>query len=121
MAGEQWTVLQEFAEMPATQETRAALLATVSIPRLLELLQDGQRMDVLCKCLEKIFGSADADSRLILKSQDGTRMLPLGLRHPDQLVRRATVRMIAGLVECDEDLAWLREQVTDLQDTFACT
>eukprot|EP00802_Teleaulax_amphioxeia_P015853 Tamp_15953.p1 GENE.Tamp_15953~~Tamp_15953.p1 ORF type:complete len:494 (+),score=134.77 Tamp_15953:125-1483(+) len=67
-------------------------------------------MDVLCKCLEKVLGSAEEDSRLYLKSEDGARMLPLGLGHPDELVRRTSVRVATSLVECDEDIAWLHEQ-----------
>ena len=97
--------------MPASPETRAALLAVVPLARLLELLRIGGRMDVLCKCLEKVLGSAEEDSRLYLKSEDGARMLPLGLGHPDELVRRTSVRVATSLVECDEDIAWLHEQV----------
>mmetsp|Transcript_65763 Transcript_65763/g.106609 ORF Transcript_65763/g.106609 Transcript_65763/m.106609 type:complete len:495 (+) Transcript_65763:132-1616(+) len=110
MAGEEWTTLTDFAVLPATSESRAALLAVVPLPRLLVLLSEGARMEVLCKCLEKILGSSDADSRQILKSNDGARMLPLGLGHPDELVRRTSVQVVAGLVGCDEDIAWLQEQ-----------
>ena len=43
---------------------------------LLELLQaNGARMDVLCKCLEKLLCAEDADSRQILRGPDGARML----------------------------------------------
>lgn len=111
MAQEEWEVLSDFAAMPATAESRAALLTVVPLPRLLELLQAGGRMDILVKCLEKVLGSAEADSRQMLKSDDGARMLPLGMGHPDELVRRTAVRVAAGLVHCDEDIAWLQEQV----------
>jgi hypothetical protein len=111
MAQEEWAVLADFAALPATPESRAALLAVVPLARLLELLQAGARMDLLVKCLEKMLGSEDADSRQILKSDDGSRMLPLGIGHPDELVRRTAVRVAAGLVNSDEDIAWLQEQV----------
>lgn len=114
MAGEEWTTLSDFAVLPATSESRAALLAVVPLPRLLVLLSEGARMEVLCKCLEKILGSSDSDSRQILKSNDGARMLPLGLGHPDELVRRTSVQVVAGLVGCDEDIAWLQEKVPTL-------
>lgn len=97
----------------------AALLAVVPLPRLLELMQAGARMDVLCKCFDKIIGSSEADSRQILKSNDGARMLPLGLGHPDELVRRTSVKVVAGLVECDEDIAWLQGQVHTLRSSAA--
>lgn len=111
MAGEEWTHLVDFAALPATPESRAALLAVVPLPRLFALLQDGARMDVLCRVLEKVLGSSEEDSRQILKGNAGERMLPLGLGHPDELVRRTSVRVAAGLLESDKDLAWLREQV----------
>ena len=68
-------------------------------------------MDVLCKCLEKVLGSAEEDSRLYLKSEEGARLLPLGIGHPDELVRQTSVRMATSLAECDEDIAWLHAQV----------
>jgi hypothetical protein len=68
-------------------------------------------MDVLCKCLEKVLGSAEEDSRLYLKSEDGARLLPLGIGHPDELVRQTSVRVATSLAECDEDIAWLHAQV----------
>ena len=121
MAQEEWAVLSDFAALPATPESRAALLAVVPLPRLLELLQaGGTRMDVLVKCLEKLLGSSEADSRQILKSDDGARMLPLGLGHPDDLVRRTSVRVAAGLVHCDEDIAWLQEQVRREEGRKGC-
>ena len=102
---------QDFAAVPASPESRAALLAIVPLARLLELLQVGGRMDVLCKCLEKVLGSAEEDSRLYLKSGDGARLLPLGIGHPDELVRQTSVRVATSLAECDEDIAWLHAQV----------
>jgi hypothetical protein len=107
MAGDEWTMIADFAAMPVTEETRSALLAKVPLQRLLEMLAAGGRMDILCQCLEKVLGSAEADSRRILKSEDGARLLPRGLGHPDELVRLTSVRVAAGLVDSDEDLAWL--------------
>ena len=110
MAGEEWAVLADFATLPASPESRAALLGAVPLPRLLELLQaNGARMDVLCKCLEKLLCAEDADSRQILRGPDGARMLPIGFGHPDERVRLFCVRVVGGLVSCDEDIKWLED------------
>eukprot|EP00960_Hanusia_phi_P031640 749404-Hanusia_phi.AAC.3 len=101
--------LQDFDRLPATAESKAALLAVAPLPKLLELLNDSNHVELVSKCLNKLFSESSREDLDTLKQQ-GSDLFPLGLQHPSEVVRKSTIKLVEKLMGEEADLLWLQER-----------
>ncbi|EKX47942.1 26S proteasome regulatory complex, subunit PSMD5 [Guillardia theta CCMP2712] len=101
--------LQDFDRLPATAESKSALLAAVPLPKLLELLNDANHVELVSKCLNKLFSESSQEDLNVLKQQ-GSELFPLGLQHPSDVVRKSTIKLVEKLMGNEGDLLWLQER-----------
>lgn len=108
---DQQRMLEDFAALPVTPEAKAALLSALPLPTLVGLLGDESRVELVCRCIRKLFSSGtDCSAEQAFLVQDGAWLIPAGLTHADMTARKTTVGIIAGLLPVAEHRAWLRSQ-----------
>ena len=97
--------LDEFARFPATEATKQLILSKLTVPVLIQLLDDDAHSELTCRALCKLM----PESTTLLR-KEGTDLWLIGLGHRNYNVRKTALELLADLAFQDGGMDYLYEQ-----------